>query len=197
MSWWKKKHPQIFLSSKKQKFTGAPISELPINFCIKFDSLQNRSFNDPPEKKNTWVFPKNSGVSPKMDGENNVKNPIKMGWFGGIYPLFSETSTIFRVEIQFHHKFTKIRRPEPATLRWLEVELVIRPHSEWRPSHENQRRGRSVGSEKNARPPKQPHSAVRQRLVFFFATFSCRGYIRIFFCLINYKTPITKCQLII
>ena len=26
-----------------------------------------------------WVFPKNRGKHPKMDGENNGENPIKMG----------------------------------------------------------------------------------------------------------------------
>ena len=31
---------------------------------------------------------KNRGVSPKMDGENKGFSPIRMGWFGGIYPYF-------------------------------------------------------------------------------------------------------------
>ena len=39
----------------------------------------------------TWVFPKNRGVSPKMDGENNGKAPIKMDDLG--VPPFSETAT--------------------------------------------------------------------------------------------------------
>ena len=38
-----------------------------------------------------WMFPKNRGVKPpKMDGENNVPNPIKMDDLGG-FPTFLET----------------------------------------------------------------------------------------------------------
>ena len=45
-------------------------------------------------KKTSWVFPKNRGVSPKMDGENNGKAYFLMDDLGE-NPLFSETSSCF------------------------------------------------------------------------------------------------------
>ena len=36
-----------------------------------------------PFEMSIWVFPKNRGKTPKMDGENNGKPYEQMGWFGG------------------------------------------------------------------------------------------------------------------
>ena len=150
MSWWKT-HPQIFLSSKKQKFTGAPISELPIKFASSSNPSKMGNSMIPPGKKNTWVFPK-TGVFPPKWMVKIMENPIKMGWFGGKTPYFRKHPPFFVSKSKFHPQIHQNSPPEPATLRWLEVELVIRPHSEWRPSHENQRQSPLIG--KKNRPPK-------------------------------------------
>ena len=150
MSWWKT-HPKFSCLQRNKNSLAPPSVNYPSNLHqVRIPPKWVIPWS-PREKKNTWVFPK-TGVFPPKWMVKIMENPIKMGWFGGKTPYFRKHPPFFVSKSKFHPQIHQNSPPEPATLRWLEVELVIRPHSEWRPSHENQRQSPLIG--KKTRPPK-------------------------------------------